>query len=43
MRVAVVGAKGKARNNLKKCLRGNGFAVNFFVGIEPAKKWLIDG
>ena len=43
MRVAVVGAKGEARNNLKKCLRGNGFAVNFFGGIEPAKKWLIDG
>ena len=43
MRVAVVGAKGKAINNLKKCLRGNGFAVNFFGGIEPEKKWLIDG
>ena len=42
MRVAFIGANGKAKNNLRKCLRGNGFAVNFFGGIEPAKEWLID-
>lgn len=42
MRAAFVGVKGKAKNNLKKCLRGNGFAVKFFNGIEPAKEWLID-
>ena len=41
MRVAFIGATRKTRNNLKKCLDGNGFAVDFFGGIEPAKKWLI--
>ena len=42
MRVAFVGANRKAKNSLKKCLKGNGFAVSFFDGIEPAKEWLID-
>lgn len=41
MRAAFVGARGKAKNNLRKCLNGGGFAVDFFGGIEAAKQWLI--
>lgn len=41
MRAAFVGANRKTKNNLKKCLDGNGFAFSFFSGIEPAKEWLI--
>ncbi len=42
MRVAFVGAKWKTKNKLKKCLKNNGFAIDFFSGIESAKEWLID-
>ena len=41
--VAFVGTDRKAKNNLKKYLIGNGFAVDFFGGIESAKEWLIPG
>ena len=42
MRAAFTGAGASSRKKLKKLLCGHGFAVKFFNGIEPAKKWLLD-
>ncbi len=43
MRAAFVGADRLARKKLKALLRGHGFSVEFFDGIEPAKAWLLNG
>lgn len=42
LRVAFVGADGASRKKLKKLLYGQGFALGFFDGIDPAKEWLLD-
>ena len=42
MRAAFVGADRPSCKKLKKLLYGQGFAINFFDGIEPAKEWLMN-
>ena len=42
MRAAFVGADKITCKKLKKLLRGHGFAIKFFDGIEPPKEWLMD-
>lgn len=42
MRAAFVGADRLSCKKLKKLLHGQGFAIRFFDGIEPAKEWLLD-
>lgn len=41
MRAAFVGADRLSVKKLKALLRGRGFAIEFFDGIEPAKEWLL--
>ena len=41
MKIAFVGLDKKSKHRLKRELKGKGFGVNFFEGLEDAKQWLL--
>lgn len=40
-KIAFVGLDKKSKHSLKREMKGKGFGVNFFEGLEDAKQWLL--